>query len=367
MEEISKLIIEISNLTNNKKTLTFEDLEKLCENDKINEYLKNIFKGINEIKQSELENITKNKNILNLFEIYLMLNDILIIEDNDIIENKKINNADLNSLNLYLEMIGQYPLLTREQEIELGKRVAQGDNEAKKMFIESNLRLVVSVAKRYIGRGMSFEDLVQEGNLGVMIAVNKFDPNMGFKFSTYATWWIKQSIKRAIANQSRTIRIPVHAHELLQKYSNLKTKLSLELGGNISDEVIAEKLNVSPLVLKNLLSNSQETTSINSIVGEDGDSTLEEFIPSDDIDLEENVINVQILRNEIKEILLYLPERERMIIELRFGFYDDSPKTLEEVGKIFGVTRERIRQIESKTLRKLKRTANVRYLKDYLR
>lgn len=361
MKELEIIKLELKKYFNDSKEwkLSYDECEKLCDNKKIKESLEVIFKDKTEITENELRDISTNSNILNIFEIYLMLNDILVNDGTK--EDYNISTNELSCLNKYLDDIGKSPLLTREEEIDLAIKIKQGDLIAKEKFIKSNLRLVISVAKRYRGRGMSLEDLIQEGNIGLILAVDKFDINRGCKFSTCAIWWIRQSISRAVADQARTIRIPVHAVELLNKYKRLKEQMGQK--GNVTDEDIARELEISPGILKDLIYKSQEITSLNTVIGEDGDSTLEDFIP-DETNVEQMAIMNSGLKSEIQKALSYMNERERKIIELRFGFYDGNPHTLEYVGQIFGVTRERIRQIEGKTLRKLRRTS--KNLKEYL-
>lgn len=362
--EMKKILQE-----NNKKILSFDDCEELCKRANIKKWLQEIFSNIDEIEKDKLSKMSLNSNMKNLFEIYLVLNGIEIIEDEEIEENvtTAVTNDDLSAINQLYESVGIYPLLSREQEVELAKKIENGDEEAKQVFIYSNLRLVLSIARKYVGRGLSIEDLFQEGSIGLMRAVNGFEVDRGYKFSTYANWWIKQSITRAIADQARTIRVPVHSNELLQKYRALKSKLTIERGDTVSDEEIAKELNVSNVSLQNLLKNSQEATSLNVFVGPDGESTLEEFIADETIDVENYVIMNKLLKEEIQKLLDVMPDRERQIIDLRFGISMGYTLTLNEVGNILGVTRERIRQIEAKTLRKIRIQSKYKYLKDYLR
>ena len=267
---------------------------------------------------------------------------------------------------MYLKEIGQIKLLTTEEELELADRIAQGDEQAKAILAEANLRLVVSIAKRYVGRGMLFLDLIQEGNIGLMKAVEKFDVTKGYKFSTYATWWIRQAITRALADQARTIRVPVHMVETINKMSRVQRQLTLELNREPSEEEIAKKMGVGVEKVREVLKISQEPVSLETPIGEEEDSHLGDFIPDEtNMSPEDFAVN-ELLKDEISEVLLTLTEREEKVIRLRFGLEDGRPRTLEEVGQLFGVTRERIRQIEAKALRKLRHPSRSRKLKDYL-
>ena len=267
---------------------------------------------------------------------------------------------------MYLKEIGQIKLLTTEEELELADRIAQGDEQAKAILAEANLRLVVSIAKRYVGRGMLFLDLIQEGNIGLMKAVEKFDVTKGYKFSTYATWWIRQAITRAIADQARTIRVPVHMVETINKMSRVERQLTLELNREPTEEELAKKMGTSVEKIRDIYKISQEPVSLEIPIGEEDDSHLGDFIPDEtNMSPEDFAVN-ELLKDEISEVLLTLTEREEKVIRLRFGLEDGRPRTLEEVGQLFGVTRERIRQIEAKALRKLRHPSRSRKLKDYL-
>ena len=267
---------------------------------------------------------------------------------------------------MYLKEIGQIKLLTTEEELELADRIAQGDEQAKAILAEANLRLVVSIAKRYVGRGMLFLDLIQEGNIGLMKAVEKFDVTKGYKFSTYATWWIRQAITRAIADQARTIRIPVHMVETINKLARVERQLTLELNREPTEEELAKKMGTSVEKIRDIYKISQEPVSLEIPIGEEDDSHLGDFIPDEtNMSPEDFAVN-ELLKDEISEVLLTLTEREEKVIRLRFGLEDGRPRTLEEVGQLFGVTRERIRQIEAKALRKLRHPSRSRKLKDYL-
>ena len=267
---------------------------------------------------------------------------------------------------IYLKEIGRVPLLTPEEEIQLAERMAKGDVKAKQRLAEANLRLVVSIAKRYVGRGMQFLDLIQEGNLGLIKAVEKFDHTKGFKFSTYATWWIRQAITRAIADQARTIRIPVHMVETINKLVRVSRQLLQELGREPSPEEIAEAMDIPVERVREIQKISQEPVSLETPIGEEEDSHLGDFIQDDNVPVPAEAAASTLLKEQLVEVLGTLTEREQKVLRLRFGMDDGRARTLEEVGKEFNVTRERIRQIEAKALRKLRHPSRSRKLKDYL-
>lgn len=267
---------------------------------------------------------------------------------------------------MYLKEIGKVPLLSAEEEIELAKRMEKGDNEAKRRLAEANLRLVVSIAKRYVGRGMLFLDLIQEGNLGLIKAVEKFDYRKGYKFSTYATWWIRQAITRAIADQARTIRIPVHMVETINKLIRVSRQLLQELGREPHPEEIAKEMSMSVDKVREIMKISQEPVSLETPIGEEEDSHLGDFIPDDDAPAPAEAAAFTLLREQLIDVLDTLTPREEKVLRLRFGLDDGRARTLEEVGKEFNVTRERIRQIEAKALRKLRHPSRSKKLKDYL-
>ena len=267
---------------------------------------------------------------------------------------------------LYLKEIGRVPLLTSEREHELAERMAAGDVEAKKALVEANLRLVVSIAKRYVGRGMFFLDLIQEGNLGLMKAVDKFDYTKGYKFSTYATWWIRQAITRAIADQARTIRIPVHMVETINKLIRVQRQLLQDLGRDPTPEEIGAEMGMSPDRVREIQKISQEPVSLETPIGEEEDSQLGDFIEDSTAVAPPEAASDSMLREQLDQVLDGLADRERKVIKFRFGLEDGHPRTLEEVGREFGVTRERIRQIESKTLAKLRHPSRSGRLKDYM-
>lgn len=267
---------------------------------------------------------------------------------------------------MYLKEIGRIPLLTPEEEIELAKRMEQGDEEAKRRLAEANLRLVVSIAKRYVGRGMLFLDLIQEGNLGLIKAVEKFDWRKGYKFSTYATWWIRQAITRAIADQARTIRIPVHMVETINKLIRVSRNLLQELGREPTPEEIAKEMDIPVERVREIMKIAQEPVSLETPIGEEEDSHLGDFIEDEDALAPADAASYMLLREQLEEVLESLTPRERKVLRLRFGLDDGRARTLEEVGQEFGVTRERIRQIEAKALRKLRHPSRSKKLKDYL-
>ena len=267
---------------------------------------------------------------------------------------------------MYLKEIGKVPLLTTEREHELAERMAVGDEDAKSELVEANLRLVVSIAKRYVGRGMYFLDLIQEGNLGLMKAVDKFDYTKGYKFSTYATWWIRQAITRAIADQARTIRIPVHMVETIHKVSRYSRQMLQELGREATAEEIGEKMGMSAEKVREIMKIAQDPVSLETPIGEEEDSHLGDFIPDEDTPAPADAASATILREVIERELHTLTPREEHVIKLRFGLYDGRTRTLEEVGKEFDITRERIRQIEAKALRKLRHPSRARHLRGFL-
>lgn len=267
---------------------------------------------------------------------------------------------------MYLKEIGRVPLLSAADEIELAKRIEAGDEEAKRRLAEANLRLVVSIAKRYVGRGMLFLDLIQEGNLGLIKAVEKFDYRKGYKFSTYATWWIRQAITRAIADQARTIRIPVHMVETINKLIRISRQLLQELGREPTAEEIAAEMDLTPDKVREIQKIAQEPVSLETPIGEEDDSHLGDFIPDDEALAPADAAAYELLKEQLEDVLDTLTEREENVLRLRFGLDDGRTRTLEEVGKVFGVTRERIRQIEAKALRKLRHPSRSKRLKDFL-
>lgn len=297
--------------------------------------------------------------------------EIILTEEDEVdVENIDLSVPDGISIEdpvrMYLKEIGKVPLLSAEEEIELAKKMELGDQDAKKRLAEANLRLVVSIAKRYVGRGMLFLDLIQEGNLGLIKAVEKFDYRKGYKFSTYATWWIRQAITRAIADQARTIRIPVHMVETINKLIRVSRQLLQELGREPTPEEIAEEMNLPVERVREILKISQEPVSLETPIGEEEDSHLGDFIQDDNVPVPADAAAFTLLKEQLVEVLGTLTEREQKVLRLRFGLDDGRARTLEEVGKEFNVTRERIRQIEAKALRKLRHPSRSRKLKDYL-
>ena len=305
--------------------------------------------------------------------------DDLVPEVDDLAEIEEVTEEEINAaddladtyatddpVRMYLKEIGKVPLLTPEEEVELAKRMAEGDEDAKHRMTEANLRLVVSIAKRYVGRGMLFLDLIQEGNLGLIKAVEKFDHTKGYKFSTYATWWIRQAITRAIADQARTIRIPVHMVETINKLIRVSRQLLQEYGREPSPEEIAKAMNISEAKVREIIKIAQEPVSLETPIGEEEDSHLGDFIADDDTPAPAEMASHALMREQLWEVLNTLTPREEKVLRLRFGLDDGNQRTLEEVGREFKVTRERIRQIEAKALRKLRHPSRSKKLKDYL-
>ena len=290
-------------------------------------------------------------------------------------EEEEVDDRDLSAptgvkindpVRMYLKEIGRVPLLTADEEVSLALKIEQGDQEAKQRLAEANLRLVVSIAKRYVGRGMQFLDLIQEGNMGLMKAVEKFDYRKGFKFSTYATWWIRQAITRAIADQARTIRIPVHMVETINKLIRIQRQLLQELGKEPTPEQIAEKMEMPTEKVREILKIAQEPVSLETPIGEEDDSHLGDFIEDQEATSPAEHAAYELLKEQLEDVLDTLTDREENVLRLRFGIDDGRTRTLEEVGKVFGVTRERIRQIEAKALRKLRHPSRSKQLKDFL-
>ena len=348
-----KNILEIQEIND-----VFRDMElEPTQMDKVFEYLE--ANGIDVLQINDDSNVDDDD-----LEIMLSDEDEVDMEKIDLSVPDGISIED--PVRMYLKEIGKVPLLSAEEEIELAKRMADGDEEAKKRLAEANLRLVVSIAKRYVGRGMLFLDLIQEGNLGLIKAVEKFDYQKGFKFSTYATWWIRQAITRAIADQARTIRIPVHMVETINKLIRVSRQLLQELGREPSPEEIAAEMDIPVERVREILKISQEPVSLETPIGEEEDSHLGDFIQDENVPVPADAAAFTLLKEQLDEVLGTLTEREQKVLRLRFGLDDSRARTLEEVGKEFNVTRERIRQIEAKALRKLRHPSRSRKLKDYL-
>jgi len=353
---------------NDIKTIVLELMEKGKQKGMLTyKEIMDVFDEI-DIEPEQIEKIyesLENAGVDVVGDIEAEMKDIqLTEEDFDISIPEGINIDD--PVRMYLKEIGKVPLLSADEEIELAQRMGEGDEEAKRRLAEANLRLVVSIAKRYVGRGMLFLDLIQEGNLGLIKAVEKFDYKKGFKFSTYATWWIRQAITRAIADQARTIRIPVHMVETINKLIRVSRQLLQELGRDPLPEEIAKEMNMPVEKVREIMKISQEPVSLETPIGEEEDSHLGDFIPDEDAPAPAEVASFQLLREQLEEVLTTLTPREQKVLKLRFGLEDGRTRTLEEVGKEFGVTRERIRQIEAKALRKLRHPTRSKKLKDYL-
>ena len=342
-----------------------EDMELTPEQtDKFYEALENL--GVDIASPEEVEDVPlEMDDVLPESE---ELQEIENLQENEILDTAAMMDGfgvD-DPVRMYLKEIGTVPLLTVEEEIDLATRMAEGDEEAKQKMAEANLRLVVSIAKRYVGRGMLFLDLIQEGNLGLLKAVEKFDYTKGYKFSTYATWWIRQAITRAIADQARTIRIPVHMVETINKVMRVSRQLLQELGHDPSPEEIAEEMNIPVEKVRDILKIAQEPISLETPIGEEEDSHLGDFIPDEDASEPAEAASYTLLKEQLQEVLSTLTPREEKVLKLRFGLEDGRTRTLEEVGREFNVTRERIRQIEAKALRKLRHPSRSKRLKDFL-
>ncbi len=308
--------------------------------------------GINVVTEEDAESGEGGKSV----------QEVEVLTDEDLTKDVNINDP----VRMYLKEIGRISLLSAEEEMDLSVRVANGEEEAKNTLAESNLRLVVSIAKRYVGRGLLFLDLIQEGNIGLMKAVEKFDYGKGYKFSTYATWWIRQAITRALADQARTIRVPVHMVETINKMARIQRQMTLELNREPSDEELAKKMGISVEKVREVIKISQDPVSLETPIGEEDDSHLGDFIKDESSLSPEEYATNEILKEEIKQVLSTLQPREQQVLELRFGLIDGTSYTLEEVGKRFNVTRERIRQIEAKALRKLRHPSRAKKLKDFM-
>ena len=369
-EKLSGLVLTAKQ---NKSTLTYKEIE---------DYFKDI-----QLKENDIEKImdfleANGIDILKTDETPETEDDLLMFTDEDEADGQEeeidLKNIDLtvpegvsleDPVRMYLKEIGKVPLLTAEEEIELSKQMEEGGEvgrQARQRLAEANLRLVVSIAKRYVGRGMLFLDLIQEGNLGLIKAVEKYDYRKGFKFSTYATWWIRQAITRAIADQARTIRIPVHMVETINRLIRVQRQLLQELGREPSPEEIAQEMDIPVEKVREIQKVSQEPVSLETPIGEEEDSHLGDFIQDENVQVPAEAAAYTLLREQLNEVLLTLTDRERQVLRLRFGLDDGRARTLEEVGREFHVTRERFRQIEAKALRKLRQPSRSRKLKDYL-
>ncbi len=373
IEKFQEKIKELQALAKSKKNeLEYKDVQDVFQDipledeqfDKVLDMLED--SGIDVVKKdfvgSDLDVDTDD--LIDEDDIVLTEEDEVDVENIDLSVPEGVSIED--PVRMYLKEIGKVPLLSAEEEIELALRMEQGDEEAKKKLAEANLRLVVSIAKRYVGRGMLFLDLIQEGNLGLIKAVEKFDYRKGFKFSTYATWWIRQAITRAIADQARTIRIPVHMVETINKLIRVSRQLLQELGREPTPEEIAEEMKMPVERVREILKISQEPVSLETPIGEEEDSHLGDFIQDDNVPVPVDAAAYTLLREQLEEVLDTLTDREKKVLSLRFGLEDGRGRTLEEVGKEFNVTRERIRQIEAKALRKLRHPTRSRKLRDYL-
>ena len=366
-----KIIELLNKSTENNNVLKYEDIVSVIPESSVDGEVFDRILEILEKKKVEIVPVSDS----NITEDPALFEELDGVEDIDDTQEIDLASVDLSApegvglddpVRMYLKEIGKVPLLTAEEEIELAKRMELGDDEAKKRLSEANLRLVVSIAKKYVGRGMLFLDLIQEGNLGLIKAVEKFDYKMGYKFSTYATWWIRQAITRAIADQARTIRIPVHMVETINKIMRVSRQLVQELGREPVPEEIAEKMDISVERVREILKIAQEPVSLETPIGEEEDSHLGDFLQDDNVPIPADAATYTMLKEQILEVLTTLTERERRVLNLRFGLEDGRPRTLEEVGKEFDVTRERIRQIEAKALRKLRHPSRSKKLKDYL-
>ena len=380
-----KFLEKLKNLENvakaNKNVIKLSEINEQFSDMPLNE--EQMDKVRSYLESRNIDVITRDIEDIPFNEADIELDDdtLLLINDDDIPMDDEeeldidVKNIDLtvpegvsveDPVRMYLKEIGKVPLLNANEEIELAKKMEEGDEEAKKKLAEANLRLVVSIAKRYVGRGMLFLDLIQEGNLGLIKAVEKFDYRKGYKFSTYATWWIRQAITRAIADQARTIRIPVHMVETINKLIRVSRQLLQDLGREPTPEEIAEAMDLSVERVCEILKISQEPVSLETPIGEEEDSHLGDFIQDENVPAPAEAAAFTMLREQLEEVLDTLTEREQKVLRLRFGLDDGHARTLEEVGKEFNVTRERIRQIEAKALRKLRHPSRSRKLRDYL-
>ncbi|WP_046214724.1 RNA polymerase sigma factor RpoD [Paenibacillus wulumuqiensis] len=360
LEQVKEQLIEVGK---KRSSLNYKDImERLAAFDQDAEQIDEFYEqlgdmGIEVINEGDEEITTDSENERENGDNEFSFDDDLALPP-----GIKINDP----VRMYLKEIGRVPLLSADSEVELAKRIEQGDEEAKRRLAEANLRLVVSIAKRYVGRGMLFLDLIQEGNMGLIKAVEKFDHTKGYKFSTYATWWIRQAITRAIADQARTIRIPVHMVETINKLIRVSRQLLQELGREPTPEEIAAEMELSVEKVREIMKIAQEPVSLETPIGEEDDSHLGDFIEDQDALAPADAAAYELLKEQLEDVLDTLTEREENVLRLRFGLDDGRTRTLEEVGKVFGVTRERIRQIEAKALRKLRHPSRSKRLKDFL-
>lgn len=360
LEQVKDQLIELGK---KRLSLTYKEIaERLALFDQDAEQIDEFFEQLSELGIDVGNESEEDENPLHSGEREREPDEFNFDDDLSMPPGVKINDP----VRMYLKEIGRVPLLSAEDEVDLAKRIEKGDEEAKRRLAEANLRLVVSIAKRYVGRGMLFLDLIQEGNMGLIKAVEKFDYDKGFKFSTYATWWIRQAITRAIADQARTIRIPVHMVETINKLIRVSRQLLQELGREPSPEEIAKDMDLSTEKVREIMKIAQEPVSLETPIGEEDDSHLGDFIEDQEALAPADAAAYELLKEQLEDVLDTLTEREENVLRLRFGLDDGRTRTLEEVGKVFGVTRERIRQIEAKALRKLRHPSRSKRLKDFL-
>jgi len=360
IKSLEDRIKELITLGKEKKYITFEQLAESLKGLEVdNDSLDDIY---NTLMENDIQVVAEDEEDGDGDIPKILEEEPILLDDVELTKDININDP----VRMYLKEIGRISLLSPDEELELSEKVASGDEYAKNKLAESNLRLVVSIAKRYVGRGLLFLDLIQEGNIGLMKAVDKFDSDKGYKFSTYATWWIRQAITRALADQARTIRVPVHMVETINKMSRVQRQLTLELNREPSEDELAKKMGISVEKVREVIKISQEPVSLETPIGEEDDSHLGDFIKDESSMSPEEYATNEILKEEIRSVLQTLQVREQEVLELRFGLSDGTCHTLEEVGKKFNVTRERIRQIEAKALRKLRHPSRAKKLKDFL-